>query len=125
MNAVMGSRLPMFVPARATPAPLGKNIHPAAFPITQLTRSAAYQQASEDSDETEEGGPAEETSDDPAVEELTTNEDGFVVFPTITETVWDTETTETMTTTFVEEQETIVEDRKCPILRPLNSTLGA
>lgn len=63
--------------------------------------------------QTDEGDPAEETSDEPAVEELTTNEDGLVVFPTITETIWDTETTETMTTTFVEEQETIVEERKC------------
>ncbi|KAL2107897.1 hypothetical protein VUR80DRAFT_4524 [Thermomyces stellatus] len=69
------------------------------------------QRISEDADDTmEEGGPAEETSGEPAIEELTVNEDGLVVFPTITETIWDTGTTETTTTTFVEEQETITED---------------
>lgn len=76
-------------------------------------------------DETgEEGSSAEETSDDPVVEELEVNEDGLVIFPTITETIWDTESTETTTTTFVEEQETIVEDRKCFLLQPLNSAPG-
>ena len=47
-------------------------------------------------------------------EELTVNEDGLVVFPTITETIWDTETTETTTTTLLEEQETIVEESEHP-----------
>ena len=92
---------------RKTPRPIGKSLNPSIKYAIANTLVVGRQDL-EDPGES----PGEDESNEPVGEELEVNEDGLVIFPTITKTIWDTETTATTTVTIIEEQETIIDDRK-------------
>ena len=92
---------------RKTPKPIGKNLSSSIKYAIANTLVVSRQDLEGPGE-----SPEEDESNEPVGEELEVNEDGLVIFPTITKTIWDTETTATTTITVIEEQETIIEDRK-------------